>query len=104
MEKKYRFYEYNERKFRVALSVDNDSWFGKRIYFEITESVEPPKNFFQRIKQFFSIKKYGSGIWNPSSDEQSLNDTIIEKIASILYWENEEEKARIRMEKELEEI
>lgn len=104
MEKKYRFYEYNGRQFRVALSFENDSWFGERVYFEVTDSVEPPKNIFQKIKQFFTIKNYGSGTWDPSCTDEDLNNTIIDKIGFILYWEEQEKKKNDKIKKEWEEI
>ena len=90
---KYNYRRLGEHIFRVRLDKDYDSAFGLIIRYEIQEPTETPRNLWERIKQFFTVKTYHCGYWIPSMSDDSLDERIIWAMNLVVEDLNTQETA-----------
>lgn len=84
MKPKYDFRRLGEHIFRIRFDKVRDG-----IRYEIQPPADIPRNFFERIIQFFTVGSYHFGYWFPWQEE-TLDERVARMMAAVITgWENE---------------
>jgi len=87
---KYRYERLGPHVFRIHYTELNDSYFGKTIRYEIQEPAAEPRNWWERIKQFFTVTSYYNGVWTPSVADDTLEERIADRMSMVVRnWDAE---------------
>lgn len=90
---KYRYERLGSHVFRIHYTVTNESGFGKSIHYDIEEPVAEPRNWWERLKQFFTVTCYYNGVWTPSIADDTLEERIADRMNMIVHNWDAEKKA-----------
>ena len=84
---KYDYRRLGEHIFRIRLDRMDDD-FGVRVRYEIQEPADIPHNWWEKLKQFFTVACYDFGYWSPSFCNNSLEDHITRAMETVVQgWE-----------------
>lgn len=87
---KYDYRCIDNHTFRIRMEKLEDSTFGMMIRYEIQEPADIPRNWWERLKQFFTVTNYHFGYWIPSLSEITLEERLTRAINGVVQgWEAE---------------
>lgn len=87
---KYNYRRIGNHLFRIRLDRYDDTCFGIRIRYEIQEPADIPRNWWERLKQFFTVGCYHFGYWCPSLSEITLEERLTRAMNEIIQeWETQ---------------
>ena len=89
---KYIYRRIGFHSFRIKLRRYEDDFHGVTcVHYTIQEPADLPRNLFMRIKQFFTVRDFYDGNWNPLLADKGIEDTIIATIGALLEeWDKNE--------------
>lgn len=85
---KYDYRRLGKHIFRIRMDKLEDTTFGTIIRYEIQEPAEIPRNWWERLKQFFTVNRYDFGYWIPSLSDGTLEERITHAMNRVVQgWE-----------------
>lgn len=90
---KYRYERLGSHVFRIYYTEEYADCFGKTIRYEIQEPAPEPRNWWERLKQFFTVASYDYGYWTPSIADDTLEERVASKMSTIVHRWDAEKKA-----------
>ena len=90
---KYDYRRLGKHLFRIRFDkYDDDATLGTMIRYEIQEPADAPRNWWERLKQFFTVKSYHFGYWIPFLHDDTLDERIAEAMSLVVEsWDAEAE-------------
>lgn len=81
---KYDYRRLGKHIFRIRMDKIENTPFDFCVRYEIQEPADPPRNLWEQLKQFFTVKCYHLGYWIPSTCDDSLEERITWAMESII--------------------
>ena len=91
---KYDYRRLGEHTFRVRMDKIDETSLGLCVRYEIQEPADIPRNWWERLKQFFTVSCYHLGYWVPSMCDDSLEERITWAMTSIVEDWNTQDAAK----------
>lgn len=87
---KYDYRRLGKHIFRIRMDRCDDTSLGLRVRYEIQEPADIPRNWWERLKQVFTVSCYHFGYWIPSAHDGSLEDHITWAMKSVVEdWDTQ---------------
>lgn len=87
---KYDYRRLGEHVFRIRMDKIDDTPLGFCVRYEIQEPADTPRNWWERLKQIFTVSCYHYGYWFPSTSDDSLEDRITWAMTSVVEdWDTQ---------------
>lgn len=92
---KYIYRRIGKHVFRIRIEKLEDSFFGLMFRYEIQEPANIPRNWWERLKQFFTVTCYHFGYWCPNWSEMTLEERLIHAMNGVVQeWESQDATKR----------
>jgi len=85
---KYDYRRLGKHIFRIRMDKIHDSIFGTMIRYEIQEPADIPRNWWERLKQVFTVTCYHFGYWCPGLSELTFEEHLTHAMNGVVQgWE-----------------